>query len=217
MTSVTEVRPSHRSRSRRPSVRGCRGRGGGFAAPGSGPIGIGGKMPVGGDVTQFFIGLMGFLGDSLRAGRLPVWNDLWGYGFPGLAESQMGVFYPVHVILYRWLGTETAYVVSLVLHTLWGGLGAFWAARRLAISPAGSALAALAWSTCGFFVIHLAHQWGYTTGCWMPWAWGLTWCCFGPAGVFRSRRTVSFEPGACSPALARALSTGVHDPVRASF
>ncbi len=31
------------------------------------PIGMGGKMPVGGDVTQFFIGLMGFLGDSLRA------------------------------------------------------------------------------------------------------------------------------------------------------
>ncbi len=25
------------------------------------PIGIGGQMPVGGDVTQFFIGLMGFL------------------------------------------------------------------------------------------------------------------------------------------------------------
>ena len=148
------------------------------------PIGIGGKMLVGGDVTQFFIGLMGFLGESLRAGRLPVWNDLWGYGFPGLAESQMGVFYPAHIVLYRWLNTETAYVVSLVLHTLWGGLGTFWAARRLSISSAGSALAALAWSTSGFFLIHLAHQWGYTTGCWMPWAWGLTWCCLTSAGVF---------------------------------
>jgi len=150
------------------------------------PIGIGGKMPVGGDVTQFFIGLMGFLGDSLRAGRLPVWNDLWGYGFPGLAESQMGVFYPVHVIFYRYLETETAYVVSLVVHILWGGLGAFWAARRLGTSCAGSALAAFSWSTCGFFLIHLAHPWGYTTGCWMPWAWGLTWCSLSPAGVFRT-------------------------------
>ncbi len=150
------------------------------------PIGIGGKMLVGGDVTQFFIGLMGFLGESLRAGRLPVWNDLWGYGFPGLAESQMGVFYPAHLVLYRWLDTETAYVVSLVLHTLWGGLGVFWSARRLCISSVGAALAALAWSTCGFFLIHLAHQWGYTTGCWMPWAWGLTWCCLSSVGVFRS-------------------------------
>lgn len=140
------------------------------------PIGLGGKMPVGGDVTSFFLGLMEVLGVALRQGRLAVWNDLWGYGFPGLAESQMGVFYPVHLILYRWQSTETAYVASLVAHTLWGGLGAYWAARRLGISGTGSALAAFSWTTCGFFVVHLAHPWGYTTGCWMPWAWGLTWC-----------------------------------------
>jgi len=149
------------------------------------PIGVGGKMPVGGDVTSFFLGLMEVLGAALRDGRLAVWNDLWGYGFPGLAESQMGVFYPVHVILYRWLNTETAYVVSLVAHTLWAGLGAYWAARRLGISGTGSALAAFSWTTCGFFVVHLAHPWGYTTGCWMPWAWGLTWCILAEGGKAR--------------------------------
>jgi hypothetical protein len=139
------------------------------------PIGIGGKMLVGGDVTQFFLGLMDVLGESLRAGRLPVWNELWGYGYPGLAESQMGIFYPVHVVLYRWLNTETAYAASMVLHTLWGGLGTFWAARQMGASSAGAALAGFSWSACGFFLIHLAHAWGYTTGCWMPWAYGLTW------------------------------------------
>ena len=65
------------------------------------PIGVGGKMPVGGDVTSFFLGLMGVLSESLKAGRLPVWNDLWGYGFPGIGESQMGVYYPPHLVLYR--------------------------------------------------------------------------------------------------------------------
>jgi len=152
------------------------------------PIGMGGKMPVGGDVTQFFLGVMGVLSESLREGRLAVWNDLWGYGFPGLAESQMGVYYPVHVVLYRWLNTETAYVVSLVFHTLWGGSGTFWAARRLGISSAGAALAAFSWSACGFFLIHLAHPWGYTTGCWMPWAWGLTWCILADKGAARPAR-----------------------------
>ena len=137
------------------------------------PIGTGGAMPSGGDVTQFFLGLMAFYGNSLKEGRLPVWNDLWGYGFPGLAESQMGVFYPAHLILYRWLNTETAYVVSLVTHTLWGGLGAYWASRRIGTSRTGATLAAFCWTTCGFFLVHLAHPWGYTTGCWMPWAWGL--------------------------------------------
>src|SRR5262249_44844272 len=142
-------------------------------------------MPVGGDVTQFFLGLMEFLTAALRAGELPVWNDLWGYGFPGLAESQMGVYYPVHLTLYRWLNTETAYVVSLVCHTLWGGAGTFWAARRLGISIGGATLAAFSWSACGFFLIHLAHPWSYTTGCWMPWAWGLAWGVLRDGGATR--------------------------------
>ena len=137
------------------------------------PMGLGGRMPTGGDVTQFSLGLMASLSEAIRSGRLPLWNDLWGYGFPGLAESQMGVFYPPHLLLYGLLSVEAAYTASLVLHTFWGGLGAYWASRRFGTSPGGSALAGFAWSASGFFVIHLPHQWGYTTGSWMPWAWGL--------------------------------------------
>src|SRR5689334_16053949 len=73
------------------------------------PIGIGGRMPVGGDVTQFSIGLMDVLSRALKSGRLPIWNDLWGFGFPGLAESQMGVYYPPHLVLYGLFSTEVAY------------------------------------------------------------------------------------------------------------
>ncbi len=139
------------------------------------PIGTGGKMPIGGDVTQFSLGPMSVLAHALRTGRLPIWNELWGYGFPGVGESQMGVYYPVHWILYGFLSLEWAYTSSLVLHTLWGGLGAWFAARRFGISRMGSFLAGFSWATCGFFVIHLPHQWGYTAGSWMPWAWGLGW------------------------------------------
>lgn len=139
------------------------------------PIGLGGRMPVGGDVTQFSIGLMAFLGRSLREWRLPLWNDLWGYGFPGVGESQMGVFYPPHWLLYGLLPVEWGYTASLVLHTLWGSLGASWTARRFGVSPVGSALSGFAFATSGFFYVHLSHQWGATTGCWMPWAWGMAW------------------------------------------
>ena len=139
------------------------------------PIGFGGMMPVGGDVTQFSVGPMAVFARAVQSGRLPLWNDLWGYGFPGVGESQMGVFYPPHWLLYGLLPLEIAYTASLVLHTLWGALGSFHAARRFGASAAGAALGGFAWATCGFFVIHLPHQWGYTTGCWMPWAWGLAW------------------------------------------
>ena len=139
------------------------------------PIGLGGKMPVGGDVTQFSLGLMAELSRSLKAWRLPLWNDLWGFGFPGVGESQMGVYYPPHWLLYGLLEPEVGYAWSLVLHTLWGSLGAYWAARRFGVSRTGAVLTGFSWSTCGFFLIHLSHQWGYTVGSWMPWAWGLAW------------------------------------------
>jgi len=138
------------------------------------PIGVGGMNPVGGDATQFSMGLMAFLRESLIKYRWPLWNDLWGFGFPGLAESQMGVYYPPHWG-YAFVSTETAYSASLVAHFVWGALGAAWMARRFGVSEMGSALGGFAWATSGFFLIHLPHQWAYTVGSWMPWAWGLAW------------------------------------------
>ena len=138
------------------------------------PIGAGGKMPVGGDATQFSIGLMACLRESLRHLHWPLWNDLWGFGFPGLAESQMGVYYPPHWG-YALLSAESAYSASLVAHFVWGAFGAAWLARSLDVSEPGSVLTGFVWATSGFFLIHLPHQWAYTVGSWMPWAWGLAW------------------------------------------
>jgi hypothetical protein len=60
----------------------------------------------------------------------------------------------------------------------------------MGVSGVGSALAAFAWSSSGFFLVHLAHPWGYTTGCWMPWAWGLGWSILEPGG--RASRMAPF-------------------------
>ncbi len=139
------------------------------------PIGLGGRMPVGGDISAFSIGLMAVLDEALAQGRLPYWNDLWGYGFPGIAESQMGVYYPPHLILYGALPVEAAYTASLVLHTFWAAIGTAWAARRFGVSVPGAALAGFVGATSGFYQIHLTHPWGVTTGSWMPWVWGLGW------------------------------------------
>ncbi len=165
------------------------------------PIGLGGRMPIGGDVTSFSIGLMAELGRSLRSGRIPYWNDLWGYGFPGLGESQMGVYYPPHLVLYGLLPVEWAYTLSLVLHTVWAGLGAAWASRRFGADVRGSAVSGLAWGTSGFFLAHLTHHWGATTASWMPWAWGLAWsiatggCRRGSALLLAAVLTIQLLPG----------------------
>ncbi len=150
------------------------------------PIGIGGQMPVGGDVTQFQIGLMSVLKEAIGESRLPLWNERWGFGFPGLGESQMGVYYPPHQLLYRFLDVEQAYTASLVLHLIWGGLGTRFAARRFGVSELGATMSGIAWSTSGFFLIHLPHQWSYSVGSWSPWAWGIAWASLSGTGTNRA-------------------------------
>ena len=76
----------------------------------------------------------------------------------------MGVYYPPTWSSTDCFRSEPAYTASLVLHTLWGGLGATGRRGGSGVSAAGSALAGFAWAASGFFVIHLPHQWGYTTG-----------------------------------------------------
>ena len=71
-----------------------------------------------------------------------------------------------------------------------GACGAYWASRRMGASRMGSTLAALSWTMCGFFLVHLAHPWSYTTGCWMPWAWGLGYRLL--ASGVRARRGIHF-------------------------
>lgn len=162
------------------------------------PIGLGGKMPVGGDATAFGLGLMGRLSSALRGeADWPVdWADDWGYGFPGLAESQMGVYYPPNLLLYGSLPLEVAHTASLVIHLAWAGIGAWWAGRKLGASCAASWTAGLAWSCGGFFLVHLPHHWGATEAAWMPWAWGLAW------GVARGDR---YKRDACLLSLVMAV------------
>ena len=143
------------------------------------PIGIGGKMPVGGDVTQFFLGLMGVLSQSrCGQGGCPVWNDLWGLsGFPASAESQMGVS-TLRIVMLSWSFSRRARPMSQAWFstTLWGASGASSAATAGSESrPLGSSYSRRFPSRRqGYFVIHMPHPWGYcrrARGC--PWPGGV--------------------------------------------
>lgn len=128
-----------------------------------------GLMPVSGDATRFGLGLMSEQSRAMSTHRIPLWNNLWGFGFPALAESQLGVFYPPHIILYGLLSLEAAYSFDIALHALWAGLGTWLITRRLGISAAGATLAGIVFTGSGFFLVHLPHHWGYATGSWLPW------------------------------------------------
>ena len=151
---------------------------------------------------------------ALRAGRLPLWNDLWGFGFPGLAESQMGVFYPPHWLLYGLLPVEVG------LH---GEPGPAHALGRRGGGLGGPAVRGVGggarpwrgsrWRRAGSSLIHLPHQWGYTVGSWMPWAWGLAWAML-RAGRDAARPGLLAGGRAGDPGPAGPLPARVHHPGR---
>lgn len=128
-------------------------------------------LPVGGDATRFGLGLMSELGRSAHEIRPPLWNALWGYGFPALAESQLGAFYPPHLLLYGLLPLEWAYSADRILHAIWAVLGCLVLANALGRSAAATCLAGAVFAASGFFLVHETHHWAWPTTSWMPWIW----------------------------------------------
>ncbi|MEE3284674.1 MAG: hypothetical protein VX311_08830, partial [Planctomycetota bacterium] len=80
------------------------------------PILVTGQQPVAPEITSTDLPLYQFYSRALADDRVPQWNERLGFGTPAVADGRIGVFYPVHQLLYRFLSVERAYSWSLVLH-----------------------------------------------------------------------------------------------------
>src|SRR5215831_13172320 len=63
------------------------------------PLWTGGGL-VGSDIYAYYLPQKAYYARELRAGGLPLWNNQIGNGYPQVAESQTGVFYPPNLALY---------------------------------------------------------------------------------------------------------------------
>jgi hypothetical protein len=120
-----------------------------------------GYEPAGGDPARIFLPVKAELARALRAGGLPFWSDRFGAGVPLLAESHAAALYPPNWALYRLLGVDAAYRLSMWLHHLALAGATFAYARRLGIGPWGGALAAVSACLSGPLAAHATHEWAY--------------------------------------------------------
>ncbi len=132
-----------------------------------------GYEPVGGDPDRMYRPLKSELARALEEGRLPFWSDRLGVGLPLVAESHVAAFYPPNLVLYRFLGVPAAYRLSMWLHYLALAAATYFYARCLEILPWGAALAALAFTFCGFQAIHSSHEPFYCLMPYLPLALGI--------------------------------------------
>jgi len=117
-----------------------------------------GYEPVGGDPDRLYRPLKSELARALHEGRLPFWSDRFGLGVPLVAESHVAAFYPLNLIGYRLFDVSTVYRLAMWLHYVALAAATYAYARCLGITPWGGAIAGLAFTFCGFQMIHSSHE-----------------------------------------------------------
>ena len=132
----------------------------------------------GADAITYFYPYRAYAAESIRDGRIPLWNPYLFLGVPFLANPQAGVFYPPNLLL-TWLlpappfGASVAPQLvawSLVLHAALAACGAYLYARRvLHLSPLPALLGASAFAYGGFLSGQAEHVNQLNVSAWFPW------------------------------------------------
>jgi hypothetical protein len=120
------------------------------------------------DLPKIHYPLAALYHGALADGRLPIWSDNLGLGFPLYAEGQIGAFYPINWLIFQ-LEPLMAMDVSRLFHLAMTGVGTGLLALRLSGSRAGALLAAGAIILCGATITKL-EWWNMTAAfAWAPW------------------------------------------------
>lgn len=125
------------------------------------PILTGGVYLISGvsqnDQWLFNYPLKEFYRTQLLQGKLPLWTNLIGNGYPIFAEGQVGALYPLHLLLFRLLPTTLAYNANIFIHFVMTAVFTYLFARNINLSKKASFLSAIVYSLSGFMTIHI-HQ-----------------------------------------------------------
>jgi hypothetical protein len=120
-----------------------------------------------GDGTLYYYPLRVYVSEHLARGSAPLWNPSIFDGFPLLADSEAGVFYPPN-LLFLVLPAPLAMNV-VVLSSFWlAALFTFLYARTVGASFSGALLAGMAFGGGGFLVTRLAHTTIVNGAAWFP-------------------------------------------------
>jgi len=87
-----------------------------------------------------------------RAGQLPLWDPDLQMGYPLIAISHLGFFYPLHVVLRQFLPGVITLNISLFLHTILATVGMYLLLRQEKFQKQSSAIGAFVFAGTGFFV-----------------------------------------------------------------
>ena len=105
---------------------------------------------------------------GLRSGHVPLWTPGALAGYPILADGQTGAYYPLNLLLYRWLPVPAALNYSILLSFWLAGAGLFLYLRALGLRRGPAFVAACILMLGGFLPAHLNHVNMLAAAAWLP-------------------------------------------------
>jgi hypothetical protein len=105
---------------------------------------------------------------ELKRGKLWLWTQLIGDGFPVFATGQSGGLYPINLVLFRFLPPLAAFNLNLFIHLVLAGAGVYWYCRHFDLSRSAALLGGLAFAFSGFLTTHLMHVAMIQVASWIP-------------------------------------------------
>ncbi len=87
---------------------------------------------------------------ALMSGQSMLWNPYIMLGFPQHAESQLGAFYPLNLLLHHLPDQSYAIALSLYIHLVMAMVSTYFLARNFRLGMLGSLQAAICFTFSGF-------------------------------------------------------------------
>jgi len=137
-------------------------------------IALAGRALAGGDVFTYFYPYWAEATRAVRAGRLALWNPYLFLGAPFLANSQVGVFYPLNWPLWLLLPAHRSVHLSIVLHLCLAALNAYlWGRASLRLGRVGAWTVGAIFALGGYLGAQMEHVNQLQGLAWLPLMWML--------------------------------------------
>ena len=132
-------------------------------------IALAGRVLAGGDVFTYFYPYWAEATRAMQAGRLPLWNPYLFMGAPFLANSQVGVFYPLNWPLWLALPAHQSVHLTIVLHLCLAALNAYvWGRSSLHLGRVGAWTVGATFALGGYLGAQVEHVNQLQGLAWLP-------------------------------------------------
>ena len=121
------------------------------------------------DTSRLNMPLRFFDRQAFADGSLPLWNPYMFAGFPNLAESESGVFYPGNIFIHLPGDFFHWYSIEAIVHFMIAAAGFYTWMRIRGHSSIASAFLAATYSTTPFLIFHITAFGLFTSIVWLPW------------------------------------------------